>query len=399
MDTVDFPPGAATTACCGATTRWRASSRATGSTGSSPGVAYLDGEHPTAIFARGYYTRTTITAIDWDGRHLTERWLADSGHAPMIEPVQRRPARRGGHPTRVGDADDAGRPLALGGRRRRRRQAGDRLRRPRHSTTTARCCTRRSTRMPEGSANPGANCAKLGHGDALHVGDFDPDRGRAWRSSRPSRAAPGRRTATRCATPRPARCCSASYSGRDTGRGMVGDVDPSMPGLEAWACLPDGTRGNPEGLLTATGEPIEDSTTGDQHDHALGRATGRRSSSTARTPPRGDPTIRDCQDGVVATPRRDADQQLHEGQPVAGGRRARRLARGAARAHHRLAARSAVFLSTEVERHKLYTLMQDPQYRVEVARTSRRPTTSRVHELLPGLGHGLVKVPIPRSSK
>ncbi len=34
------------------------------------GVAYLDGEHPSAVFARGYYTRTTLAAYDWDGRHL-----------------------------------------------------------------------------------------------------------------------------------------------------------------------------------------------------------------------------------------------------------------------------------------------------------------------------------------
>ena len=32
------------------------------------GVAYLDGQHPSAVFARGYYTRTTIVAYDWNGR-------------------------------------------------------------------------------------------------------------------------------------------------------------------------------------------------------------------------------------------------------------------------------------------------------------------------------------------
>src|SRR5690606_5823521 len=31
------------------------------------GVGYLDGQHPSAVFARGYYTRTTVTTFEWDG--------------------------------------------------------------------------------------------------------------------------------------------------------------------------------------------------------------------------------------------------------------------------------------------------------------------------------------------
>src|SRR5699024_5175083 len=30
-------------------------------------TAYLDGEHPTAVFARGYYTRSVLWAVDFDG--------------------------------------------------------------------------------------------------------------------------------------------------------------------------------------------------------------------------------------------------------------------------------------------------------------------------------------------
>src|SRR5690606_7298249 len=43
------------------------------------GVAYLDGKKPSAIFARGYYTRTAIAAYNWDGRNLQEVWFIDSG--------------------------------------------------------------------------------------------------------------------------------------------------------------------------------------------------------------------------------------------------------------------------------------------------------------------------------
>ena len=37
-------------------------------------VGYLDGAHPSAVFCRGYYSRTCLTAWDWDGRELKERW-------------------------------------------------------------------------------------------------------------------------------------------------------------------------------------------------------------------------------------------------------------------------------------------------------------------------------------
>ena len=60
------------------------------------GVAYLDGEHPSAIFARGYYTRTTLVAYDWDGEHLAERWYVDSGHVPMTNPFNDGPHGRDG---------------------------------------------------------------------------------------------------------------------------------------------------------------------------------------------------------------------------------------------------------------------------------------------------------------
>lgn len=55
------------------------------------GVGYLDGQHPSAVFARGYYTRTTVAAFDWDGKRLTQRWDVDSGHVPMTNPFNDSP--------------------------------------------------------------------------------------------------------------------------------------------------------------------------------------------------------------------------------------------------------------------------------------------------------------------
>ncbi|MFM9327169.1 rhamnogalacturonan lyase, partial [Paenibacillaceae sp. P-15] len=50
------------------------------------GVAYLDGRTPSALFARGYYTRATMAAYNWDGKELTELWYTDSGWVTMNNP-------------------------------------------------------------------------------------------------------------------------------------------------------------------------------------------------------------------------------------------------------------------------------------------------------------------------
>ena len=42
------------------------------------GVAYLDGTRPSAVFARGYYTRAVLAAWDWRDGKLTRRWVVDS---------------------------------------------------------------------------------------------------------------------------------------------------------------------------------------------------------------------------------------------------------------------------------------------------------------------------------
>ena len=41
-------------------------------------VGYLDGQHASAIFCRGYYTRTVLAAWDWDGRELKQHWVFDT---------------------------------------------------------------------------------------------------------------------------------------------------------------------------------------------------------------------------------------------------------------------------------------------------------------------------------
>lgn len=43
-------------------------------------VAYLDGEHPSAVFGRGYYTRAVVAAWDVKDKKLVKRWTWDTGY-------------------------------------------------------------------------------------------------------------------------------------------------------------------------------------------------------------------------------------------------------------------------------------------------------------------------------
>lgn len=41
-------------------------------------IAYLDGERPSLVMARGYYTRTVLVAYNWRNGQLTKQWTFDS---------------------------------------------------------------------------------------------------------------------------------------------------------------------------------------------------------------------------------------------------------------------------------------------------------------------------------
>src|SRR5919112_1690094 len=196
------------------------------------GVAYLDGAHPSAVFARGYYTRTTLVAYDWNGRSLRERWYVDSGWTPMTNPFNDNPHGRDGtdpefrsittqgfHSLSAADVDGDGRHEIVYGSA-TIDDDGSVL----YSSTGI---------LPAGSASPGTR-VRLGHGDALHVTDIDPQRPglEIFPCHENATMAPYGYALRDAAT---GEVLYGEYSGRGTGRGMVGDVVPEVPGLETWA--------------------------------------------------------------------------------------------------------------------------------------------------------------------
>jgi hypothetical protein len=104
------------------------------------GTAYLDGSHPSLIMSRGYYTRTVIAAWDFRGGALTERWKFDSNSAGSQYTGQ------GDHQLAIADTDGDGRDEIVFG-----------------------------AMAIDDNGSPLWN-TRLGHGDAMHVGDLIPAR-------------------------------------------------------------------------------------------------------------------------------------------------------------------------------------------------------------------------------
>lgn len=104
-------------------------------------VAYLDGKTPSIVMCRGYYTRSVLAAYNFDGTSLNKVWVFDSsdkGNASY--------AGQGNHNLCVADVDGDGFDEIVYGQ----------------------CCIDHDG---TGLWNTG-----LGHGDAIHVGDFIPSR-------------------------------------------------------------------------------------------------------------------------------------------------------------------------------------------------------------------------------
>jgi rhamnogalacturonan endolyase len=324
------------------------------------GVAYLDGKHPSAVFARGYYTRSTLIAYDWDGRRLSRRWYVDSGWVPMSNPFNDSPHGRdgtdpqfatittqGAHSLSASDVDGDGKQEIVYGSA-TIDDDGSLL----YSSFDV---------MPPQSSAPGT-VARLGHGDALHVTDIDPRRPglEIYMVHEGGTAAPYGYALRDAAT---GSVIFGGYTGVDTGRGMVGDILPEHPGLETWASSGP-TTATTVGLRTSDGQLLGTTIPGTNMSI---RWSGDLTTQIVNGAQEVTPTIEDWRRRVLLTADGTRANNGTKGTPslvadIFGDWREELLLRTVDSSAIR------IYLSTELTTHKLYTLMHDPQYRAEVAR-------------------------------
>lgn len=174
------------------------------------GVAYLDGHKASAIFCRGYYTRTVIAAWDWDGRKLTNRWAFDTNDERWKDY-----AGQGNHNLRIADVDGDG------------------------------CDEITYGSMAVDHDGTGLYNTRMGHGDAIHLTAFDPttDRLQVWDCHENRRDGSDFRDAAT------GEIIFQIKSPIDVGRCMAADIDPTNPGLEMWSS-------DSHGIRTITGERL-----------------------------------------------------------------------------------------------------------------------------------------------
>jgi rhamnogalacturonan endolyase len=163
------------------------------------GTAYLDGQRPSLIMARGYYTRSVIVAWDFRDGRLVRRWTFDSD-----SPGNGSYAGQGNHALTIGDVDADGRDEIVYG-------------------------AAAIDDDGRGLWNTG-----LGHGDAAHLGDLIPSRPgleyvkiSEWSSS-PGLYMADARTGSLIWQTGPS-------DGEGPGRGVAGDIYAGSPGAESWA--------------------------------------------------------------------------------------------------------------------------------------------------------------------
>ncbi len=275
--------------------------------------AYLDGVKPSMVFQRGYYTRMAIAAYDWDGTYLTERWYYNAATSGKECYGQ------GNHNLSAGDVDNDGKDEIIEGN----------------------CAVDHDGKF--------MYRVGYGHGDAMHLGDLDPDvEGlEVWtvHEEKPygyeiHSAATGK-------------ILWRETSSGDNGRGVAADVDSTSRGYELWSAANWNTY-SAKGKQLASSRPSYNFRIywdGDLLDELLDNVTiSKWNSSTAKSTNLITLDGSSC-NSTKATPNLSAD--------ILGDWREEVITHDD----------SHLFLYTTTipTTHRVYTLMHDPIYRLAIS--------------------------------
>lgn len=279
------------------------------------GVAYLDGKLPSVIMCRGYYGRSVLAAWDYRNGKLTNRWVFDSKNRENLYSGQ------GYHSLSIADVDGDGKDEVVYGS------------------------------MVVDDDGKGLFSTGLRHGDALHVSDLDPSHPGLevfgiHEIEEPTKG-PG-------AAVYDAKTGAILWQGsmnKDAGRGVAENIDPDNPGAEMWYSGSNGVysiKGEKIGpnpistnfLIYWDGDYTRELLDGNHIDkYKVGRIFTAEGCSS--------------NNGTKSTPALSAD--------ILGDWREELIERTVDNKELR------IFSTVIPTNHRMYTLMQDPQYRVSVA--------------------------------
>jgi rhamnogalacturonan endolyase len=192
-------------------------------------IAYLDGKRPSLVMCRGYYTRAVLAAWNWRDGKLTPVWTFDSDDGT---PGNRAYRGQGNHNLSVGDVDGDGKDEIMYG-----------------------ACAIDDN-------GKGLYSTGLGHADAMHLTDHDPDRpglevfdiqerfGDAGMNMRDAKTGK-----ILWKIPSVKADEFGGDKGEGPGRGLAVNIDPRYRGSECWAF-----GAQISGLYSAKGEKISNNT-------------------------------------------------------------------------------------------------------------------------------------------
>lgn len=307
-------------------------------------VAYLNGETPSVVMCRGYYTRMAVVAYDFVDKKLQKRWIFDSDD---------------NHPEYMGEGN--------------------------HSVTAADVDMDGFDEIIYGAATidhdgTGLFATGFGHGDAQHTSDLVPDHPGLETFSvhehTESRFGMEMRDA------RTGEVLWGSYEGDDIGRGVSDDIDPNYPGAESWAAGK---------MVASNGELICENPTISQNfliywDGDLGREVQdgnhidkwipEKKKTNLIFSPRGYVSF----GGTKAVPGITCD--------MFGDWREETILFKEDRSG------MAVFTTTDLTDYKVYTLMHDLQYRTYIV--TQNVAYNQPPHLGYYLGYDTTEIPVPR---
>ena len=181
-------------------------------------VAYLDGKQPSVIMCRGYYARTVLAAWDWRNGKLTSRWVFDTKNGFSQYEGQ------GNHNLTAADVDNDGKDEVVFGA------------------------------MVIDDNGKGLFTTGFGHGDALHVSDLDPTHeGLEVFGIHENKDNDANRPGMALYDAKTGKTLVRTAEGKDVGRGVAADIDPSHLGAELWGGMVVDGKSR---LLNVKGEDI-----------------------------------------------------------------------------------------------------------------------------------------------